>query len=76
MSRSYPRAEPRLQQNWVNKPSPTLVCCVCKAPATHKVWVEVDWFRGNDEGPYKACKAHKDSATALRLADTHRKEQP
>lgn len=68
MSKTYPRAEPQHKPLWVKKPTPGLVCCVCQAPATHQVWVEVDWFRGNDEGPFKSCKQHKDDPKALLIA--------
>lgn len=40
-------------------------CCACPAPATHLVFVQVNWFRGDDEGPFKACADHKRDAAAL-----------
>ena len=35
-------------------------CCVCGAQAKHKVWIELNWFRGDDDGPHRICstKAH------------------
>lgn len=41
------------------------LCVVCGAPATHKVFVQVNWFRGDDEGPFKACADHKQDGYAL-----------
>lgn len=40
-------------------------CIVCGAQSTHEVFLEVNWFRGDDEGPFKTCKAHKDDTAAL-----------
>jgi hypothetical protein len=40
-------------------------CSVCGAVATHKVFVQVSWFRGDDEGPFKACREHKTAAQEL-----------
>lgn len=45
-------------------------CSVCAGPATHLVFVEVDWFRGNDEGPFKTCRDHKGAAVELLSART------
>ena len=39
-------------------------CAACGAEATHKVDVEVNWFRGDDE-QVNSCLAHKDDANAL-----------
>ena len=40
----------------------------CGQEATHAVWIQVDWFRGNDEGPVHACKDHR---ADQRLIDSH-----
>jgi hypothetical protein len=42
-----------------------VACCVCSAPATHKTWIQVNWFRGDDEGPFKTCKDHRNSTTEI-----------
>lgn len=66
-NRTYPRAGTTIRrQKWVKlgEKNPHK-CCVCQAPAIYQSWVEVSWFRGDDEGLFKACKLHKDDATAL-----------
>lgn len=65
MSTAYPRADAQHKPRWFKKPSSQMLCCVCNQPATHRVFVQVNWFRGDDEGPFKACKAHKEEAQAL-----------
>lgn len=61
----YPRvSNTRPQPKWAGiKKGPK--CCVCGAPATHHPIVEVNLFRGDDMGPYKACDLHKADAQAL-----------
>lgn len=44
-----------------------LLCIVCGAPATHRLELEVNWFRGDDE-TVRACATHKDDAAALLAA--------
>lgn len=39
-------------------------CAACGAEATHKVDVQVNWFRGDDE-VMRSCVEHKDNAAAL-----------
>lgn len=66
MSGKYPRCSDarKLELRPTQKP----VCKLCGEPATHKVFVEVGWFRGDDEGPFKVCKSHRNDAVALLLA--------
>lgn len=42
-------------------------CRVCGEPGTHAVWVQVNWFRGEDEGPFDACMDHRNDAHGLLL---------
>lgn len=42
-------------------------CRACGEPGTHSVFVQVSWFRGEDEGPFNACLAHRNDATGLLL---------
>lgn len=78
MSREFPRVNnARFMAAWAptppgkrrppGKPRASTIppCRACGAPATHRVWVEVNWFRGDDEGPFNACKLHKESAAEL-----------
>jgi hypothetical protein len=74
-AREYPRiVDATHKPKWAKlriqhpKNAPDWTCCCCPAPATHSVYVQVDWFRGNDEGPFKACKTHKGDALALLAA--------
>ena len=39
-------------------------CAVCGAEATHEVWIQVSWFRGDDESTY-ACGEHRQDARLL-----------
>lgn len=45
-------------------------CVVCSAPSTHEVFVEVNWFRGDDEGPFRTCKEHRNDLDAILIAST------
>jgi hypothetical protein len=67
MSREYPRVvESMLNKKWAKiGKGKGPKCCVCGELATHETWVQVNWFRGDDEGKFKACKLHKDDAQAL-----------
>ena len=67
MARQYPRVEStRRQRKWIDMgPDKGPKCCVCGAKATHNPEVQVNWFRGDDEGPFKACDTHKEDAEAL-----------
>ena len=75
MSRQYPRVvDPRPIKKGVaalgdKKGRP--VCCVCAKPATNASRVQVNWFRGDDAGPYKACEDHKLDAAALLAASVN-----
>jgi len=77
VSRVYPRiddAAPKPQWERARIKNPKNigpVCCVFQAPATHRVFVEVSIFRGDDEGPFNTCKDHRrdaDSVLASRQA--------
>lgn len=62
---------PRVQQSkrerkWIDQgPNKGPKCRVCGAKATHSSFVQVNWFRGDDEGPFKACDDHKTDAHNL-----------
>lgn len=81
MARDYPRVvDTRFQFKWRDQRAKAgkkfvehHLCVACDKPATHKVFVQVDWFRGNDEGPFKACQDHKQDGAAL-LATMNPKE--
>lgn len=70
---TYPRiVDARYMAKWVKlraqqprQHANTWLCRACGGPATHSVFVQVDWFRGNDAGPFKACKEHKEAAELL-----------
>lgn len=40
-------------------------CIVCGDVARSEVWIEVNWFRGDDEGPVPSCKEHKHAQVLL-----------
>lgn len=73
MARDYPRIkDARLQFKWRDQRAKAgkkfvehHLCVACGEPATHKVFVQVNWFRGDDEGPFKACQDHKQDGAAL-----------
>ncbi|WP_439606836.1 hypothetical protein [Hydrogenophaga sp.] len=70
MSRDYPRiGHQRLikPQRGQKKPLKTPPCAACAQPSTHRVDVEVNWFRGDDE-VFNACSDHKGDAQALLAA--------
>lgn len=76
MSREYPRVvDTNHKRKWMSRSGKTQVtpppCCVCGAPSTHKPFVQVNWFRGDDEGPFNACKAHRRDADALLATKDH-----
>lgn len=49
---------PRLQSAKKYKPGTELPeCNFCHEKATHKIWIEHDFMRGNDED-YKVCDEH------------------
>jgi hypothetical protein len=45
-------------------------CVVCGLPSSHEVFIEVNWFRGDDEGPYRTCRDHRNDLDAILTADT------
>lgn len=68
MAREYPRiGSAGLRDKWAKKPATAPFCiapgCTCRA--THRPEVEVNWFRGDDEGSGPVCKAH--SADPVKL---------
>lgn len=67
--RDYPRVEAKPQPRWKQlaasgKTGPTCSAIDCKHPATHRVDIEVSWFRGEDEVG-RACDMHINDAHAL-----------
>lgn len=56
------RHYPRIADSSRIKPASGGKCCVCGAEATHSVWVQVSYMRGDDEGKFKTCTDHKDAA--------------
>ncbi len=76
MSPSYPRCADA--RKLILRPTQKPVCKVCGKPATHKVFVEVNEFRGDDEGPFKVCKDHMKDEGALLMAhyEPDREGQP
>ena len=67
MARNYPAVvEPRRQRKWIDMGAGKgPKCCVCGAKATHHPFVQVNIFRGDDMGPYKACDLHANDPQAL-----------
>lgn len=57
--------------NTVNLPKPTKArkCAACASDATHKVTVQVNWFRGDDEVLF-ACDQHRKGDGKKALLDT------
>jgi hypothetical protein len=66
--RQYPRiGSSAYRPKWAEQPKGAPKCCVCGAPATHRVCVEFDIFRGDDE-MVNACGEHSKDAKALATA--------
>lgn len=67
MARQYPAVvDMRRQRKWIDMGAGKgPKCCVCGAKATHSPFVEVNLFRGDDMGPYKACALHACDPHAL-----------
>lgn len=66
-NREYPReGSTRQSKVWLQHPKNAPRCAVagCDAAATHRVEIEVNWFRG-DDATCRACPAHKGSLTEL-----------
>lgn len=63
----FPRVvDSKRERKWIDQgPNKGPKCRVCGDKATHSSTVQVNWFRGDDEGPFKACEAHKNDAQAL-----------
>lgn len=51
-------------QRGQKRPLKTPPCAVCGAPSTHRVEIQINWFRGDDEAA-NACEAHRKDAAAL-----------
>ncbi len=67
----------RKRAAWAKNPKSAPRCIVagCSCPATHRIDVEVNWFRGDDEVG-QACAAHKaDVAAILAGIEARRTEQ-
>lgn len=67
MAKSYPIVgSARKRDAWVKNPkgAPKCIAFGCDFRATHRVDVEVNWFRGDDEVG-NACQQHKDDAEAV-----------
>jgi hypothetical protein len=67
MARDYPRlGYISKRRHWQENPKNAPNCDVigCTAKATHRVDIQVNWFRGEDEVA-SACEAHKSSMTDL-----------
>lgn len=63
----YPRiGSARLRDAWKKMPKTAPKCIVsgCACRATHRVDVEVNWFRGDDEVG-NVCDQHKGNAPAV-----------
>jgi len=67
LARDYPTvADARRQRKWIAMGADKgPKCCVCGAKATHHPFVQVNLFRGDDMGPYKACDLHATDPLAL-----------
>jgi hypothetical protein len=66
MSRSYPRFGDRRDikaKQERRPPEHKKRCAICGDIATSEVWIQVSWFRGEDQFAY-ACKDHRND-TAL-----------
>lgn len=63
----YPRiGSARQRPNWKQNPKTAPVCIAagCSNRATHRIDVEVNWFRGDDEVG-NACELHRGDASAV-----------
>lgn len=66
--RQYPRiGSSTFRPKWAEQPKGAPKCYVCGNPATHRVCVEFDIFRGDDE-LVNACGEHCKDANALAQA--------
>ena len=67
--KTYPQATATPNASWIRMGAGKgPKCCICGEKATHKVFVEVNIFRGDDLGHFKTCKSH--SADAAAILDT------
>lgn len=63
--RSYPRIDQSLpQRKWIADPKAAPKCRCCGKPATHKVEVQINWFRGDDER-FNVCDADKENVAGM-----------
>lgn len=66
--REYPRiGSSTYRPKWAEQPKGAPKCCACDAPATHRVCVEFNSFRGDDE-LVNACASHSKDAKVLAAA--------
>lgn len=68
MSKQYPNIGGyRLRDNWKKNPkaAPKCIAIGCECKATHRVEVQVNWFRGDDESG-NACPQLKGERDALK----------
>ncbi len=66
--RAYPRiADTGFRKGWQKEPKAAPFCCVpsCGLRATHQPDIQVNWFRGDDEGAGPCCKAHSTDVEVL-----------
>ena len=67
MAKQYPNiGSSTLRKAWATNQNGAPKCMAesCECKATHRVEVQVNWFRGDDEVG-NACDAHKKDAAAL-----------
>ena len=67
MSKSYPViGNSRERNGWRKNPKAAPECAAigCECKATHRVEIEINWFRGDDEVT-NACDTHRKDAGAL-----------
>lgn len=67
MSKKYPTiGNARARDGWRKNPkaAPDCIAVGCECKATHRVDVQVNWFRGDDEVG-NACPQHKGDAAAV-----------
>ena len=66
MTKTYPQAVATPNASWIRMGAGKgPKCCICGAKATHSATVEINLYRGDDIGPYKACEVHAADADAL-----------
>jgi len=56
---------PRVEETRNHKAKTSLTCSVCEEQAVVRQFIQVSWFRGDDEC-VDLCKRHKNSKDALK----------